>query len=67
MRNSISTRPSPDVLYAAFGYQGQKCSACSRLIVVDKVYDAFVPRLVEAARKLKIGPAEDPASTTWAP
>jgi RHH-type proline utilization regulon transcriptional repressor/proline dehydrogenase/delta 1-pyrroline-5-carboxylate dehydrogenase len=49
-----------EVLYSAFGYQGQKCSACSRLIVVDKVYDRFVPKLVEAARKLKIGPAEDP-------
>jgi RHH-type proline utilization regulon transcriptional repressor/proline dehydrogenase/delta 1-pyrroline-5-carboxylate dehydrogenase len=50
----------PDVLYSAFGYQGQKCSACSRLIVHDKIYDKFVPRLVEAARKLKVGPAEDP-------
>jgi RHH-type transcriptional regulator, proline utilization regulon repressor / proline dehydrogenase / delta 1-pyrroline-5-carboxylate dehydrogenase len=49
-----------DVLYSAFGYQGQKCSACSRLIVVDKAYDRFVPKLVEAARKLKVGPAEDP-------
>ncbi len=49
-----------DVLYSAFGYQGEKCSACSRLIVLDKVYDRFVPALVEAARKLKIGPAEDP-------
>ena len=48
------------VLYSAFGYQGQKCSACSRLIVLDKIYDEFVPRLVEAAGKLKIGPAEDP-------
>jgi RHH-type proline utilization regulon transcriptional repressor/proline dehydrogenase/delta 1-pyrroline-5-carboxylate dehydrogenase len=51
-----------DVLYSAFGYQGQKCSACSRLIVVDKAYDRFVPRLVEAARQLRIGPAEDPAN-----
>jgi len=51
-----------DVLYSAFGYQGQKCSACSRLIVHDKVYDRFVPRLVEAAKKLKIGPAEDPGN-----
>ena len=49
-----------DVLYSAFGYQGQKCSACSRLIVVDSVYDRFVPKLVEAAKQLKIGPAEDP-------
>jgi len=53
-------RAITDVLYSAFGYQGQKCSACSRLIVLDKIYDEFVPRLVEAARKLKIGPAEDP-------
>ncbi|MDH7598975.1 MAG: L-glutamate gamma-semialdehyde dehydrogenase [Sedimentisphaerales bacterium] len=50
------------VLYSAFGYQGQKCSACSRLIVVDRVYDRFVPRLVESAARLKIGPAEDPAN-----
>jgi len=48
------------VLYSAFGYQGQKCSACSRLIVVDTIYDRFVPMLVEQASKLKIGPAEDP-------
>ncbi len=47
-------------LYSAFGYQGQKCSACSRLIVTDKAYDRFVPKLIEAAKKLKIGPAEDP-------
>ncbi len=51
-----------DILYSAFGYQGQKCSACSRLIVHDKVYDRFVPRLVEAAKRLKIGPAEDPGN-----
>ncbi len=50
------------ILYAAFGYQGQKCSACSRLIVHDKVYDRFVPKLIEAAKKIKIGPAEDPQS-----
>jgi len=48
------------VLYSAFGYQGQKCSACSRLIVHDAIYDTFVPKLIEAARKLKIGPAEEP-------
>jgi len=51
-----------DVLYSAFGYQGQKCSACSRLIVHDKAYDRFVPKLIEAAKRLKIGPAEDPAN-----
>ncbi|MHB0935370.1 MAG: L-glutamate gamma-semialdehyde dehydrogenase [Armatimonadota bacterium] len=45
---------------SAFGYQGQKCSACSRVIVLDSVYDAFVSRLVEAARSLTIGPPEAP-------
>ncbi|MCO6455691.1 MAG: proline dehydrogenase family protein [Pirellulaceae bacterium] len=45
---------------SAFGYQGQKCSACSRAIVLRGVYDAFLPRLVAAARSLKVGPAQDP-------
>ena len=52
------------VVKSAFGYQGQKCSACSRCIVlVESVYDAFLARLVEATRSLKIGPAEDPATS----
>jgi RHH-type proline utilization regulon transcriptional repressor/proline dehydrogenase/delta 1-pyrroline-5-carboxylate dehydrogenase len=50
------------VLYSAFGFQGQKCSACSRVIVLDAVYDTFVRRLVAAADSLKLGPAEDPAN-----
>jgi RHH-type proline utilization regulon transcriptional repressor/proline dehydrogenase/delta 1-pyrroline-5-carboxylate dehydrogenase len=49
------------ILASAFGYQGQKCSAASRLIVLDAVYDAILLRLVEAARSLKIGPADDPS------
>jgi RHH-type proline utilization regulon transcriptional repressor/proline dehydrogenase/delta 1-pyrroline-5-carboxylate dehydrogenase len=48
---------------SAFGYQGQKCSACSRVIVLEAIYDQFLTRLVEATRSLKIAPAEDPAST----
>jgi RHH-type proline utilization regulon transcriptional repressor/proline dehydrogenase/delta 1-pyrroline-5-carboxylate dehydrogenase len=48
------------VIESAFGYQGQKCSAASRAIVVEEVHDRFVERLVEAARSLKIGPPEDP-------
>ncbi len=48
------------VLQSAFGYAGQKCSACSRAIVLDGVYDAFLSRLVEAARTLTVGPADDP-------
>jgi RHH-type proline utilization regulon transcriptional repressor/proline dehydrogenase/delta 1-pyrroline-5-carboxylate dehydrogenase len=50
------------VVHSAFGFQGQKCSACSRAIVLDPVYDQFVERLVEATRSLQVGPAEDPAS-----
>jgi RHH-type proline utilization regulon transcriptional repressor/proline dehydrogenase/delta 1-pyrroline-5-carboxylate dehydrogenase len=50
------------VLVSAFGYQGQKCSACSRAIVMERIHDAFLHRLVEATRSLKIAPAEDPGS-----
>lgn len=48
------------VLYSAFGFSGQKCSAASRCIVLEEVYDRFVERLVEAARSIKIRSAEDP-------
>ena len=48
------------VLASAFGYAGQKCSACSRVIVLEGIYDAFLARLVESAKALKIGPAADP-------
>ena len=48
------------VLQSAFGYAGQKCSACSRVVVLDGVYDAFLARLAEAARALTLGPADDP-------
>jgi RHH-type proline utilization regulon transcriptional repressor/proline dehydrogenase/delta 1-pyrroline-5-carboxylate dehydrogenase len=43
---------------SAFGYQGQKCSALSRLIVLADNYDKFVNRLVAAAASLPVGPAE---------
>jgi RHH-type transcriptional regulator, proline utilization regulon repressor / proline dehydrogenase / delta 1-pyrroline-5-carboxylate dehydrogenase len=51
------------VLYSAFGFQGQKCSAASRAIVLEEIYDRFVTRLVESARSMQMGPSEDPAST----
>lgn len=50
------------VLYSAFGFQGQKCSACSRVIVLDPIYERFTKRLAEAASCIKIGPSEDPAN-----
>ncbi len=48
---------------SAFGFQGQKCSACSRVIVLSEVYDTFVKRLVEATRSLEVGPAEYPGTS----
>ena len=50
------------VVYSAFGYAGQKCSAASRVIVVKEAYEHFLERLVEAAKSIKLGPAVDPAS-----
>lgn len=44
------------------GYQGQKCSACSRAIVLDSVHDVFLQRLAEAVLSLRIGPPEDPST-----
>jgi RHH-type proline utilization regulon transcriptional repressor/proline dehydrogenase/delta 1-pyrroline-5-carboxylate dehydrogenase len=50
------------VMYSAFGFQGQKCSACSRVIVMEEIYDRFLERLVEATRSLRIAPSENPDS-----
>ncbi|MGH9784499.1 MAG: L-glutamate gamma-semialdehyde dehydrogenase, partial [Terriglobia bacterium] len=49
------------VFVSAFGFQGQKCSACSRAIVVEKVYDQFLEKIRARAQKVKIGPTDDPA------
>ena len=48
------------VVQSAFGYSGQKCSACSRVIVASTVHDAFLTRLVEATKSLNVGAADDP-------
>src|SRR6202167_6187833 len=50
------------VAASAFGYQGQKCSACSRAIVHERVYDDFLARLKKKTETLTVGPADDPAS-----
>lgn len=47
---------------SAFFYAGQKCSAASRVIVLESVYDEFLHRLRRAAASLVVGPAEDPAT-----
>jgi 1-pyrroline-5-carboxylate dehydrogenase len=68
-KDSIIVEPDCDldaavtgVLQSAFGFNGQKCSACSRAIVDDKVYDVFVDRLRERVEQLQIG---DPATNAF--
>ena len=50
------------VLVSAFGYQGQKCSACSRAIVDAKVYEPFLEKLAQNAKGIRVGPSDDPAN-----
>jgi len=49
-----------EVLHSAFGYQGQKCSACSRLIAVRGIHDRVVARLAAALDAWPYGPPDDP-------
>jgi NAD-dependent aldehyde dehydrogenases len=49
------------VVQSAFGYQGQKCSACSRAIVDEGIYDEFLARLKEKVAAIQVGPTDDPA------
>jgi len=49
-----------DSIYSAFGYQGQKCSALSRLIVLEENYDRVMERLLNAAASLRVGNPEAP-------
>ena len=51
----------PAAVYSAFGYAGQKCSAASRLIVIESVYDQVLERLTGAARELRVGHPRDMA------
>jgi 1-pyrroline-5-carboxylate dehydrogenase len=50
------------VAVSAFGYQGQKCSACSRAIVHAAVYDEFLEKLKARTARIKVGPADDPSN-----
>jgi RHH-type transcriptional regulator, proline utilization regulon repressor / proline dehydrogenase / delta 1-pyrroline-5-carboxylate dehydrogenase len=50
------------VVYSAFGYSGQKCSACSRVVVLAPIYEAFIERLVAATKSLNIGNAAEPST-----
>lgn len=48
------------VAVSAFGYQGQKCSACSRAIVDETIYDEFLRKLIERSKRITVGRVEDP-------
>ena len=47
------------VAASAFGFQGQKCSACSRAIVVGSVYRDFLKRLIPKVQAIDVGPTQD--------
>ncbi|HUP84849.1 MAG TPA: proline dehydrogenase family protein [Acidimicrobiales bacterium] len=49
----------PAAITSAFGFAGQKCSAASRLIVLDAVYDELIPRLAGACSELRVGHPRD--------
>ncbi|KAB8316502.1 L-glutamate gamma-semialdehyde dehydrogenase [Tolypothrix campylonemoides VB511288] len=68
-KNAIIVDESADLdqavvgaVQSAFGYSGQKCSACSRVVVLEPVYDTFVQRFVEATKSLNIGETELPST-----
>ncbi|MDQ3686125.1 MAG: L-glutamate gamma-semialdehyde dehydrogenase [Acidobacteriota bacterium] len=50
------------VVQSAFGFQGQKCSACSRAIIHADIYEPMIEKIVERTEKLKLGDPVDPAT-----
>jgi len=58
-RNADLERAAIGIMRSAFGLQGQKCSACSRVYIEEKVYDKLVARLVELTDKLVVGDPTD--------
>lgn len=54
-----TTDAAAGIIASAFGFQGQKCSAASRAIIVQDVYDEVVEKVTRLTRQLKVGPAHD--------
>lgn len=50
------------IVQAAFGFSGQKCSACSRAVFTSNVYDSMLERVVERAQNITVGPTKDPSN-----
>src|SRR6185503_2822576 len=51
------------VVQSAFGFQGQKCSACSRAIVDARVYDTMLEKIADRTAKLKLADPTDPSTS----
>jgi 1-pyrroline-5-carboxylate dehydrogenase len=51
------------VVASAFGFQGQKCSACSRVVIEDKVYDSLIEKILERTKKITVGPTKEQKNT----
>ena len=51
------------VLHSAFGFQGQKCSSASRVIILEDIYEKFIQRFLPAVESLVISSPEDPSSS----
>jgi 1-pyrroline-5-carboxylate dehydrogenase len=47
------------IVISAFGFQGQKCSACSRAIAEESIYDELLKKVVEKTKKITVGPVKD--------
>lgn len=48
-----------DAVRSAFGFQGQKCSACSRLIAVESIHDELLSKIIDVASQLRLGAPKD--------
>lgn len=54
------------IVAGAFGFQGQKCSACSRAIIVESVYDAVLQKVAERTKQLRLGNPAQPETNVGA-
>jgi 1-pyrroline-5-carboxylate dehydrogenase len=52
------------IVASAFGFSGQKCSACSRAVIVEAVYDRVLEKVATATAALPVGPVKDPTNYT---
>ncbi len=59
-QNADLDEAAAGIVASAFGFQGQKCSACSRAIIHQSVYDQVLAKIVERTAGLRIGPADEP-------